>query len=168
MSCSSSAPRAAGVRLLVTVLALAGVLTGTLAATTASASADRVHVSHRLFGMHDGSSSLTSPPRSQSFAHLHEGAVRLWDVGVQWRQVELTQGHYTWTKLDQLVRQAQAAHAEVTMVVAMTPSFYASDPTRPPRDLRHYRRFVSALMHRYKHFNGARGISNYQVWNEAN
>ena len=89
-------------------------LTGTLTATTAAASASQVHVSHALFGMHDGSG-------GRSFAHIHEGSVRLWDVGVQWRDIELSPHHYTWTTLDQLVSQAQAAHAEVTMVVAMTP-----------------------------------------------
>ena len=61
------------------------------------------------------------PAVSRSYAQLHEGAVRLWDVGVQWREVESTRGVYTWTRLDQLVSEAQAAHAEVTMVVAMTP-----------------------------------------------
>ena len=55
------------------------------------------------------------------------------------------------------------------MVVAMTPSFYApKTPTDPPGNVSHYRDFVSALMHRYRSFNGKRGISSYQVWNEAN
>jgi len=143
-------------------------ITGALAVTTSAATADQVHVSHRLFGMHDGSSLKTVPADSSSFAHLHEGSVRLWDVGVQWREIELTRHHYTWTNLDRLVSQAQAAHAEVTMVVAMTPSFYSKDPLAPPRNLARYREFVSALMHRYKVFHGARGIANYQVWNEAN
>ena len=150
------------------LVSAAVVLTGTLTVTAAPASANRVHVSHRLFGMHDGSSGNTVPATSKSFARLHEGSVRLWDVGVQWRQVELTPHHYTWTTLDRLVSQAQAAHADVTMVVAMTPSFYSSDPLKPPRDLARYREFVAALMHRYRVFHGARGIANYQVWNEAN
>ncbi len=157
-------PRAAVVWLVSAAVAL----TGTLAATTTAASADQVHVAHALFGMHDGSSSKTSPATSRSYAHLHEGAVRLWDVGVQWRDIERTRGQYTWTKLDQLVSDAQAAHAEVTMVVAMTPSFYSSDPRKPPRNLAHYRDFVAALMHRYKVFQGSRGIASYEVWNEVN
>jgi hypothetical protein len=161
---STHLPRTAAIWLISAAVAL----TATLVATTTTASADQVRVTHTLFGMHDGSSSKTSPPTSMSYAHVHEGAVRLWDVGVQWREIELTRGHYTWTKLDQLVSQAQAAHAEVTMVVAFTPSFYASDPRQPPRNLAHYRNFVSALMHRYKNFHGSRGIANYQVWNEAN
>ena len=69
------------------LISAAVALTGTLAATTTAASAEQVHVAHTLFGMHDGSSSKTSPTTSRSFAHLHEGAVRLWDVGVQWREI---------------------------------------------------------------------------------
>jgi hypothetical protein len=157
--------RAASTWLIAALLAVAAAVSGTLVVTTSAASANQVHVTHSFFGVHDGSSSGTV---SASFTHLHEGSVRLWDVGVQWRQVELTPHHYTWTRLDQLVTQAQAAHAEVTMVVAMTPSFYATDRTDPPRDLDRYREFVAALMHRYKVFHGARGITNYQVWNEAN
>ena len=154
---SSSTLRA----VLTWLVSLIVALTGTFTATTAAASANQVHVSHTLFGMHDGSG-------GKSFAHLHEGSVRLWDVGVQWRDIELTPHHYTWTTLDQLVSQAQAAHADVTMVVAMTPDFYAADPRQPPRDLGRYRDFVSALMHRYRSFHGARGIESYQVWNETN
>jgi hypothetical protein len=124
------------------------------------AAATDVRVRHTLFGMHDATSS--------SYAQIDEGAVRLWDVGVQWRDIERTKGHYTWARLDDLVTAAQQAHAEVTMVVAMTPSFYASAPTRPPRSLTPYRHFVKALMKRYKNFHGTRGIAAYQVWNEAN
>jgi hypothetical protein len=131
------------------------------------ASASNVRVRHSLFGMHDGT--LTS----SSYAQIHEGAVRLWDVGVQWRDIEVSPGVYNWTRLDQLVTAAQAHHAEVTMVVAMTPSFpgvkgYASSPTNPPSDITKYKNFVRALMKRYKSFDGKRGIAAYQVWNEAN
>ena len=165
---SRSTLRAAATWSVSTIVAVTGALGGTLAVTSSAATANQVHVSHRLFGVHDGSSLKTVPALSRSFTHLHEGSVRLWDVGVQWREIELTPHHYTWTTLDRLVSQAQAAHAEVTMVVAMTPSFYSSDPLEPPRNLARYREFVSALMHRYKVFNGTRGITNYQVWNEAN
>jgi hypothetical protein len=87
---------------------------------------------------------------------------------VDWNQVETARGVYDWTRLDQLVSAAQAAHAEILMTVAMTPSFYAAAPTDPPRTVAPYRRFVRALMRRYRTFDGAPGISAYQVWNEAN
>ena len=142
-----------------------GILAGLLATLlplglAAPADAHDVRVSHHLFGVHDAS--------LQASGKIHEGAVRLWDVGTTWQQIETSRRHYDWTRLDQLVSAAQAAHQEVTMVVAMTPSFYASDPTRPPRKLSHYADFLRALMKRYRDFHGSRGIDAYMVWNEAN
>jgi len=131
-----------------------------VAGTAASAAATDVRVTHALFGVHDRS--------GVSYAAVHEGSVRLWDVGVRWNQVETAQGVYDWTRLDELVAGAQAAHAQVTMVVAGTPSFYASKPTKPPRDIAAYANFVRELMKRYRDFGGHRGISAYQVWNEGN
>ena len=126
----------------------------------APAQARTVHVSRDFYGMHDGS--------LQSFSRVGEGSLRLWDAGVEWRQVETRPGHYDWSRLDQIVTAAQAAHVKVTMVVAMTPHFYRKNPTKPPHDLQHYRDFVKAMMQRYRNFNGKRGIDAYQVWNEAN
>src|SRR5262245_47268600 len=145
--------RAGVVAALVASLALVGCM---------PASAANVRVTRAYFGMHDSTAATTS------YGEIHEGAIRLWDVGVQWREIEKTKGVYDFTRLDQLVSAAQAAHAEVTMVVAMTPSFYASSPTKPPRSLTAYKNFVKALMKRYKNFHGGRGIGAYQVWNEAN
>jgi hypothetical protein len=142
---------------VVCALAWLAVLAGT--AAPASASANDVRVTRAFFGVHDRS--------GESYAAVHEGSVRLWDVGVRWEQVETARGVYDWTRLDELVRQAQAAHARVTMVVAGTPSFYASDPTKPP-SVAAYKTFVRALMRRYRDFHGHRGISAYQVWNEGN
>lgn len=154
---ASGRRRSALVAWLVTVL-------GMPIGTAAPALAQHVHLSHTLFGMHDGSFTPTEP----SYATLHEGSVRLWDVGVSWPEVEVAPGVYHWGLLDHRVADAQAAHASVTMVVAMTPSFYGPSPTRPPRNLQRYRSFVAALMRRYRHFHGSRGIDAYEVWNEAN
>jgi hypothetical protein len=113
--------------------------------------------------MHDGTGS------SSSLTAIDPGAVRLWDVGVRWYEVETRKGHYDWTRLDQLVTAAQASHTQVTMVVGGTPSFYSRNPWYvPPRAVPAYRAFVKALMKRYKKFHGARGIDAYQVWDEAN
>jgi hypothetical protein len=153
-SAPGRAPRRAGaVIALVASLALVGCM---------PASASDVRIRSTLFGMHDGTASTAS------LAEINEGAVRLWDVGVQWREIETAPGVYDFTRLDQLVTSAHAAHAEVTMVVAMTPSFYASSPTKPPGTIAKYKNFVRALMQRYKNFGGSRGIDAYEVWNEAN
>ncbi|MGH8939094.1 MAG: GH39 family glycosyl hydrolase, partial [Actinomycetes bacterium] len=53
-------------------------------------------------------------------------------------------------------------------VLGMTPSFYASSPTAMPTDLGAWYRYVTAVVQRYRSWNGKRGIAAYQVWNEAN
>ncbi len=131
-----------------------------VAGTVAPAEATDVRVTHALFGVHDRTGA--------SYAGVHEGSIRLWGAGVEWNEVETAKGHYDWTKLDAYVAEAQAHHAQVTMVVAGTPSFYAADPAKPPRSIVAYKRFVHALMHRYRSFHGHRGIAAYQVWNEGN
>jgi hypothetical protein len=137
-------------------------LTSLTAPTWADARAAHVRVRHVLFGAADPTAD------SASLTRINEGSVRLWGVGVRWDEVQTSRHHYDWARLDQLVTAAQAAHAEVTMVVAMTPSFYASKPTDPPQNIDAYRQFVRALMKRYRSFHGQRGIAAYQVWNEVN
>jgi hypothetical protein len=146
------------------VIALVVALVVALAPTSAGpASAADVRVRHTLFGMHEAGRA--------SYAAVHEGAVRLWDVGTQWQQVETHQNgqKYDWTRLDSLVTDAQKAHAEVTMVVAGTPHFYSTTPWNlQVRRIPAYKAFVRALMKRYRTFHGTRGIAAYEVWNESN
>jgi hypothetical protein len=146
-------------RLLVTIVLVASVV----ALGCAPASATDVRVHPTLFGVHEAS--------EYSFETIHEGSVRLWDVGVQWRDVETHEDgkRYDWARLDSLVADAQAAGAEVTMVVAGTPRFYSKNPWNLPlRKISAYKAFVGALMHRYRNFQGERGIAAYEVWNESN
>jgi hypothetical protein len=119
-----------------------------------------VHVPRTFFGLHDGS--------EQAYGHLPFGSLRLWDAGVTWADVETSPGVYDWSRLDSLVSAAQAHHVQVTLVLAMTPSFYASSPSLPPSDLGAFSRYVTAVMSRYRDFQGRRGITAYQVWNEGN
>ena len=154
LSCSSAWRRVAVTVACVSTLALVGCM---------PASASDVRVRHTLFGMHDGTGSTSS------LDQVDAGAIRLWDVGVRWREIERKRGKYHWAKLDQLVANAQAAHAEVTMVVGATPRFYSKDMWKlPAKHIPAYKHFVRALMKRYKSFHGTRGIAAYQVWNEAN
>jgi hypothetical protein len=144
---------------LATAVSLAISVSSSMAGSSASPgprSAYDVRVRHTLFGAQDSSAD------SASLSRIHEGSIRFWKFGTRWDQVETSPGHYDWTRLDPLVAAATAAHAQITMTVAMTPSFYAAKPTDPPSTVAPYRRFVTALMTRYPE------ISAYQVWNEAN
>ncbi len=119
-----------------------------------------IRVPRTYFGLHDRS--------MESYQHLDVGSLRLWDAHVTWREIETSPGVFDWTVLDSYVRAAQQHHTEVMLVLAMTPSFYGPAPTLAPRLMSHYRDFVRAVMLRYRSFEGQRGISAYQVWNEGN
>jgi hypothetical protein len=127
---------------------------------TAHRTTQVVRVPRSFFGIHDGS--------QQAYGRLPFGSLRLWDAQVTWREIETSPGIYDWSRLDSLVSAAQAHHVQVTLVLAMTPSFYADAGTLPPSDLTHYADYVRAVMTRYRDFNGRRGIAAYQVWNEGN
>jgi hypothetical protein len=149
-------------RILGSILgALLAVTCVTALATPASASGPtRVRVSPDFFGIHDSS--------GQAYGHLRFGALRIWDSGATWKDVETAPGHYDWTRLDTLVRAAQAHDVKVTLVLGLTPSFYAGSPSQPPADLSRFDAYVRAAMARYRDFEGRRGIESYQVWNEGN
>jgi len=135
-------------------------------ATTQKAKPITVKVDKRLFGVHD--SSLNSLSRRGT------GAIRLWDTGTTWADMQPTSDTTTFTRLDQIVTAAHARGAEVTLVVAMTPAWAAATPehTAPtdPPDPAAFKAYLSAVMAHYKNFfgPGRRGIANYQIWNEAN
>jgi hypothetical protein len=119
-----------------------------------------IHVPRWYFGLHDYS--------QKAYGHLSFGSLRIWDSGATWKDIETSPGHYRWSQLDSLVSAAQSHHVRVTLVLGMTPSFYASQPSQLPADLRHFRDYARAVMERYQNFHGHRGISAYQVWNEGN
>jgi hypothetical protein len=129
-----------------------------------------VKVTPRLFGVHDYSLA--------SLSHRGVGAIRLWDAGVTWKDLEPAPGVYNFGRLDQIVELAHANHTEVTLVLARTPGWAAVQPSAdadasPPK-VAAYKSFVTTVMKRYKKFDpahtghGYRGIANYQVWNEPN
>jgi hypothetical protein len=125
-----------------------------------AARADTVRTPRAFFGIHDGS--------LRAYDTLDYGSLRLWDVGVTWREIETSPGVYDWSRLDALVSAAQQHGVEVTLVLAMTPSFYGPASTLPPTELTAYGDYVRAVMARYRDFNGRRGIAAYEVWNEGN
>jgi hypothetical protein len=146
------------VTLVATVAALS--LLGSPCASASTRHPTGIRVPRVFFGLHDGSLA--------SYGHLTVGSVRLWDAGVSWRDVETAPGVYDWSRLDALVAAARRHGVEVTLVLAMTPSFYGPSSTSPPTDLARFADYVRAVMTRYRDVDGSRGIENYQVWNEGN
>jgi hypothetical protein len=118
-----------------------------------------------FFGMHDGRVAQGTAPDTPV------GALRFWDSGTTWRDLETSPGQFTWGPLDTAVATAEAVDARPLLVLGQTPGFYASEPNQEAAyglgaasmpDLGAWRRYVTAVARRY----GDR--IDYQVWNEAN
>jgi hypothetical protein len=117
-----------------------------------------------FFGMHNGDTG--------SYPTAPVGAVRLWDSGVSWREIETAPGRYDFSRVDARVNAARAHGAAVLLVLGQTPGFHSTRPGTPgfygpgaasmPTETS-WKNYVYAVV---KHFKG-RGV-DYQVWNEAN
>lgn len=108
-----------------------------------------------LFGLH--------VPRTAPKPLVRYGSVRLWDSDVGWDAIEPSPGRYDWRDLDAAVGRAEAAGARVTYVFGRTPQWAAPRTVDPPKDMRAFDRYVTAVVQRY----GNR-IAAYEVWNEPN
>ncbi|WP_416979808.1 helix-turn-helix domain-containing protein [Streptomyces sp. T028] len=101
------------------------------------------------------------------------GAVRLWDSGTRWANLEPQRGEFDWSVLDRLVGGARRAGLPALFVLGGTPRWASpngpvgpyDDDSRaaPPDRLADWDAFVRALVHRY------RGrIEAYELWVLAN
>ena len=102
------------------------------------------------------------------------GALRLWDNGTAWSQIEIEPGVYKWDNLEGALENAQdKGMTDVLMVLGTTPEWNAKeigkdDYPQPgaasaPKDLTAWDTWVTEVVTRYKG-----RISSYQIWNEAN
>ena len=146
-------------------------LAATSAPTAVRAATAPGSVPPNFFGVHD-----STPIGRNGWPLTTVGTIRLWDVGVSWRDIEKSKGRYDFTRLDAIVRQANLKHAETLIVLGQTPRFYATkvrstDVYGPgaasmPNNLAAWKRYVQAVANR----PGVRGnrYVQFQVWNEAN
>ena len=102
------------------------------------------------------------------------GALRLWDNGTAWSQIELEPGVYKWDNLEGILENAQSkGMTDILMVLGTTPEWNAKkvgpdDYPQPgaasaPKDLKAWDAWVTEVATRYKG-----RITSYQIWNEAN
>ncbi len=123
-----------------------------------------------LFGMHVHDLSNPVPQVNQKF-----GAIRIWDNGVRWDEINTANNVYDFSKLDAVVANAEATGAnEIMYVLGSTPEWLATDTSIPnylgavgansmPRDLGAWDKWVREVVSKYKG-----RIDSYQVWNEVN
>ena len=102
------------------------------------------------------------------------GALRLWDNGTAWSQIELEKGEFKWDNLDGALANASSkGMSDVLMVLGTTPEWAAKKVTEPvypptpgansaPADMQDWDDWVTAVVTRYKG-----QITSYEIWNEA-
>lgn len=157
------------------VLSAAAMLSGvavTAGATPASAAPAPTPPAY--FGVHHN---LVADPASP-WPKAPVGAVRLWDSGVSWRDVEPADNQWNWAKLDQQVAVARSKGADPMIVLGGTPQWASargksvppgSEPLLGPgaADMpvaAAWVDYVRQIVARYS----KRGVTNFQVWNEPN
>ena len=123
-----------------------------------------------LFGMHVHDLSSPVPQVTQKF-----GAIRLWDNGIRWDEVNTAQDVYNFDLFDQVLANAEAVGPqEIMYVLGSTPKWLATDESVPnylnapgansmPASLTEWDKWVRTVVQRYKG-----RIDSYQVWNEVN
>lgn len=168
--------RKSALSLVVAVSAAALVLTGcnsaatdvtpTVAATDAPADPNGVPAS--TVGMH------IEGAEGGAWAAAPFGALRMWDNGTAWSQIELAKGEFKWDNIDGLLENAASkGMTDIMMVLGTTPKWAAkeindADYPQPgaasaPKNMKDWDDWVNAVVDRY-----ADSFSSYQIWNEAN
>jgi hypothetical protein len=143
----------------------AGLLATALPAGAASAAPT---VPGPLFGQHVAGIASGAP------SGLKMGAVRIWDSGVSWRDLEPEQGKINLAPLKEAVANARDAGAtEIMYTLGNTPlwaasvksssrALYGAGSNSHPANNSYYTDFLKAVA------KGVPGITAFQVWNEAN
>ena len=152
-------------RALVTALACLA-LTASSIPLAAGAQAAENPVKPTQFGMHVIEIANGGAPT------VKYGALRLWDAGVAWGQVEQKKGKYWWTGLDAAIANANSQKVSTMYVLGSSPKWAAQNPNQgkypnmgaaSTPNMKAWKSWVNAVSQRY----GA-SIDAYQIWNEAN
>ena len=106
------------------------------------------------------------------------GALRLWDNGTAWSQIELAKGEFKWDNLDGALANAESKGlTDILMVLGTTPEWAVKKgdvkngqehypqpgAASAPANLQDWDDWVTAVVTRFKG-----RISSYEIWNEAN
>jgi hypothetical protein len=99
------------------------------------------------------------------------GALRLWDSGTRWADLEPAPGRFDFDRLDALVDAARRHGADVSLVLGSAPAWASARPheagpygpgsAAEPRELEDWDRYVEAVARRYQG-----RIARYELWNE--
>ena len=132
------------------------------------AAASPAALSRAFFGMHIHGADEAWPQVNDNL-----GAVRIWDAGAQWSDLNPAKGVFNWDALDAHVSRARANGADVIMTLGRTPRWASARPAEPsaygpgqaaePLLDQYWQDWVRAVSARY------RGkIRYWEIWNEPN
>lgn len=137
-------------------------------AARAHAGAAEPPLSPAFFGMHFHRNDLAWPQGA-----MGPGAVRIWDAGAQWAEINPAKGVFLWSALDAHVSRARANGADVLMTLGRTPRWASARPNEPsaygpgqaaePALDQYWREWVTAAARRYQG-----KIRYWEIWNEPN
>ncbi len=171
---NSAKPKAAVIAAGVTSLAL--ILTGcnssatdvTPSATPTDLPVDANAVPASMVGLH------IEGVEGGAWASAPFGALRLWDNGTAWSQIELAKGKFKWDNIEGSLENAESKGlTDIMLVLGTTPEWAAkeinsTDYPQPgaasaPANMADWDDWVTEVVTRY-----AGRFSSYQIWNEAN
>lgn len=102
---------------------------------------------------------------------VNAGAVRLWDTGTAWSQLEPQKGVWDFRRLDLAIRNAKSRNQDIILTLGRPPkwasskpdqrSFYGPGEAAPPRSTDDFEAYVEAVAKRY-----INDIHYFEVWNE--
>jgi hypothetical protein len=138
------------------------------AADTPAPITDPNAVQRSLIGMH------IEGVEGGAWASAPFGALRLWDNGTGWSQIETAKGTFNWKNLDDALANAESkGMTEILYVLGTTPEWAATEvndedypqpgAASPPKNIEDWKNWVTEVTTKY----GDR-INAYQIWNEAN
>jgi len=136
--------------------------------STSAAAVDPNGVKPDLVGMHIEGEEV------EAWSSAPFGALRLWDNGTAWSQIETAPGVYKWDNLEgALANAASKGMKDIMLVLGTTPAWNAktkgpndypqADAASAPKDLNAWDNYVTQVVTRYKG-----RITSYEIWNEAN
>lgn len=99
---------------------------------------------------------------------IGHGAIRLWDTGTTWKNLEKSKGVFDWTRMDSLMNYATGHGLDVLYECGQTPNWagppdsYTDYNGHPPTKDQDWIDYLAAVATRYKG-----KIQAYEIWNEA-
>lgn len=103
-------------------------------------------------------------PHDRLFAMINDLGFGWAKQQIMWNTIEGQKGQYTWSDLDALVADAQAANIRLVFSVAKGPAWATPNGSDGlPRDPHDFGNFMHALAARYQG-----QVAAYELWNEAN